>query len=139
MHVLLTSGDRALWQCEIADGTSRIATIGSAPGADIHLPGPSVVKKHVDIILDREATWLCAHAPVGLDSQPIVGWARIDDGVRLSIGDFELRFRRTADASAGGPPSSGRTALAADGAVGAATAAPPAPQRKVKAAHTGLT
>src|SRR5260370_7622387 len=104
MHVLLTSGDRALWQCEIADGTSRIATIGSDPGADIHLPGPSLVKKHVDIILDREATWLCAHARVGLDIQPIFGWAHIDDGFRLNIGNYTPRFRLPAAPSPHLPP-----------------------------------
>lgn len=135
MHVLIVVNGRTAWKRDIEQ--PQTVMVGSASTADIRLENSVAGDNHLELSFDGTGGWLCAHAPVIVGGQPVIGWAPLGELAEVAIGSSRilvhlLNHRSSAD----------RMPLPASpvSSVGTAGAPAPAPAPKsVPGKHTGLT
>jgi hypothetical protein len=126
MRISLTIGDRKPWRARVAPGGSRTVILGSDRGCDVVLTGSGVAPRHAELAIDQGGVWVCAHAPLTVDGEALVGWTVAAPGARLRIGDHDVllgleeddgkggKRATTADTQAAALPSAARGAEAPD-------------------------
>ena len=91
-------GPHLAWECEdsveIVPVSPGFTRVGRSMMADIHLPGPTVSRRHALVHRDGAlVTVIDDHSLNGVfvDGEP-VDWARLEDGNELELGGFHLHF-----------------------------------------------
>lgn len=90
MHITVTVGSRNRWEGTLDPLVPRSVILGSDRRCDVRLEGPGILGRHGEIAIDEVGVWVCAHAPLAIDGQEVVGWALVGDGARVRLQDHEL-------------------------------------------------
>ncbi|MEA2698712.1 MAG: hypothetical protein QOI66_2983 [Myxococcales bacterium] len=93
MRILVTVEGKKAWQGKSGRvGSPRKVMIGSARPCDVILDGTSVAALHAELAIDESGIWLCAHSPVTIEGQAVVGWSQLTvvDAARVRIAGREI-------------------------------------------------